>query len=217
MRPARFDPLCRAVVTSRGRRRRAPHRPPRASIARIGFVCAAAALTAAWTGCQGRTASAPSGSEVRLPDQEARDFTLTESSEGKKNWTLWASYAAMYNDRNLVDARTVRIEFFDAGGKRFSTLLADEGLVDQRTNDLKARGRVRVTTETGVRMETDSLRWLNAQGKIVSDAFVRVTRRHDVVTGFGFESDASLDHFRLSREVRAEVRDEGSDGTSILP
>jgi LPS export ABC transporter protein LptC len=166
------------------------------------------------TGCRRQQASTPSGAEVRIPDQEARNFMLTESLEGRKNWTLWAEYAAMYNNQSLVDARTVRIEFFDKDGKRFSRLLADEGRVYQRANDLEARGHVRVTTESGIFMETDSLRWLNARGKIVSDGFVRVTRKHDVVTGFGFESDPSLDHFTLRREVRAEVRDAGEQDST---
>jgi LPS export ABC transporter protein LptC len=157
-------------------------------------------------GCHKDAPSTPSGEEVRIPDQEARDFMLTESSEGRKSWTLWSSYAAMYNDRNLVDARTVRIDFFDREGKKNSTLTADQGIVFQRTNDLEARGKVRVTTESGVTLETDSLRWQNARGKIVSDAFVRVTRNGDVVTGYGFESDATLEHFHLAREVRAEVQ-----------
>jgi len=158
-------------------------------------------------GCRSKSSLSSAGAARSVPDQEARDFTLTESSEGKKNWTLLASYAAMYNERHLIDARTVRIEFFDSKGARFSTLLADQGIVDQRTNNLEARGRVRITTESGIRMETDSLRWINNRGKIVSDAFVKVTRKYDVVTGWGFESDPSLDHFRLSREVQAEVRD----------
>jgi LPS export ABC transporter protein LptC len=168
-----------------------------------------AAASIALAGCQSRTTSSPGASNLKIPDQEARDFTLTETSEGEKNWTLWASYAAMYNDKNLVDAKTIRIEFFDSKGKRYSTLVADQGLVDQRTNNLDAVGNVRIVTETGVHMETDSLRWINNTRKIVSDAFVKVTRKQDVVTGYGFESDPNLDHFHLKREVRAEVRDEG--------
>lgn len=165
-------------------------------------------LAVALAGCHGRSPSTPRGEEVRVPDQEARDFTLTESSEGKKNWTLWASYAAMYNDKNLVDARAVRIEFFDERGAKNSTLNADQGLVHQRTNDLEARGNVRIVTTSGVTLETDSLRWRNARRKIVSDAFVKVTRGGDIVTGYGFESDPQLEHFHLAREVQAEVRDE---------
>jgi len=183
--------------------------------ARALVAVAVVAIVASQSGCQSRTASAPGAAELHFPDQEARDFTLTETSEGKKNWTLWASYAAMYNAKNLVDAKTIQIEFFDSKGKRYSTLVADQGLVDQRTNNLEAIGRVRIVTETGVQMETDSLHWINNTQKIISESFVKVTRNHDVVTGYGFESDPNLDHFHLKREVRAEVRDTGHGGDSL--
>jgi hypothetical protein len=103
-------------------------------------------LAALIAGCHKDAPSTPSGEEVRVPDQEARDFTLTESSEGKKSWTLWSAYAAMYNDKNLVDARTVRIDFFDREGKKNSTLTADQPRLP-RTSDLEARGGVHVTPE----------------------------------------------------------------------
>ena len=179
----------------------------RTGLGRLTFrVALVLALGWAVAGCRGKTATPPRGAEVRIPDQEARDFTLTESSEGRRVWTLWASYAAMYNDRSLVDARTVKLDFFNDEGAKYSTLVAEEGRVHQRTNDLEARGDVKITTESGVTMETDSLRWINKTGRIVSDAFVRVTRKHDVVTGYGFESDASLERFHIARDVRAEVR-----------
>ncbi|HXL15853.1 MAG TPA: LPS export ABC transporter periplasmic protein LptC [Methylomirabilota bacterium] len=173
------------------------------------------AFVGSQSGCQSPSTPAPGATELHFPDQEARDFTLTETSEGKKNWTLWASYAAMYNTKNLVDAKTIQIEFFDSKGKRYSTLVADQGLVDQRTNNLEAIGRVRIVTETGVHMETDSLHWINNTQKIISESFVKVTRNQDVVTGYGFESDPNLDHFHLKRQVRAEVRDTLHGGDSL--
>ena len=183
------------------------------------LVLAGAALLAALplvSGCQGGRSPVASSQAKRIPDQEARDFTLTESAAGKKNWTLRADYAAMYTREHLVDATRVHIDFFDEEGAQTSTLVADRGEVDQRTNDLRAYGNVRIHTNDGVQMETDSLRFLNQAGRIVSDGFVRVTRRGDVLTGYGFESDATLEHFRLRREVRAEVRGaEGGDG--IVP
>ena len=208
MSQSQFDPSEGGVVTSPA------GRADREGSAGTGLrtlgvaVAMALALIGAGTGCRGKTATPARGAVVRIPDQEARDFTLTESDEGRRVWTLWASYAAMYNDRSLVDARTVKIDFFNREGAQYSTLVAEEGRVHQRTNDLEARGDVRITTESGVTMETDSLRWINKTGRIVSDAFVRVTRKHDVVTGYGFESDASLEHFHIAREVRAEVRPE---------
>ena len=169
----------------------------------------AAGLLGSLGGCSGRSTPVASNEELRIPDQEARDFTLTESAAGTKNWTLRANYAAMYNREHKVDAKTVNIDFFDKEGTLYSTLTADRGEVDQRTNDLQARGNVKVMTKNGVAMETDSLRFINRTGKILSDGFVKVTRQGDVLTGFGFESDATLEHFRLTREVKAEVRSAG--------
>ena len=166
-------------------------------------------LLLASAGCHRRTAPVATSEELRIPDQEARDFTLTESAAGKKNWTLRAVYAAMFNREHKVDAKTVTIDFFDQEGAHYSTLTADQGEIDQMTNDLEARGDVRVTTKNGVAMETDSLRFFNRTGKIVSEGFVRVTRQGDVLTGYGFESDATLEHFKLRHEVRAEVRTPG--------
>jgi LPS export ABC transporter protein LptC len=167
------------------------------------------ALVLSSAGCHRRTAPVASSEELRVPDQEARDFTLTESAAGKKNWTLRAVYAAMYNQEHTVDAKTVTIDFFDQDGAHYSTLTAEQGEIDQTTNDLEARGNVRVTTKNNITMETDSLRFFNRTGKIVSDGFVKVTRQGDVLTGYGFESDATLEHFKLRHEVRAEVRTPG--------
>ena len=171
------------------------------------------ALMLGSAGCHRRSTPAASSEEMRIPDQEARDFTLTESDAGKKNWTLRAVYAAMFNNEHKVDAKTVTIDFFDKEEALYSTLTADRGEIDQTTNDLEARGNVHVTTKNGVTMETDSLRFFNRTGKIFSDGFVRVTRQGDVLTGFGFESDATLEHFRLRREVRAEVRSAAGEST----
>ncbi|HJW14222.1 MAG TPA: LPS export ABC transporter periplasmic protein LptC [Thermoanaerobaculia bacterium] len=173
------------------------------------FAAVLVGLALGSAGCHRRSTPAASSDELRIPDQEARDFTLTESDAGVKNWTLRAVYAAMFNREHRVDAKTVTIDFFDKEGALYSTLTADRGEIDQTTNDLEARGNVHVTTKNGVAMETDSLRFFNRTGKIVSDGFVRVTRQGDVLTGIGFESDATLEHFRLRREVRAEVKSAG--------
>ena len=95
---------------------------------RTGFVgLVAVAFLGLSPGCQSRTAPIPGVSNIKMPDQEARDFTLTETSEGKKNWTLWASYAAMYNDRNLVDAKTIqegRFEIFEDRARQYLAVIA---------------------------------------------------------------------------------------------
>jgi LPS export ABC transporter protein LptC len=146
---------------------------------------------------------APSGT---LPDQEVRDFALTETDQGAPQWKLYARYAAIYDARNAIVARDVRVDFFDEKGAKSSELVAREGEINQLTRDMSATGDVVLQTTEGTRMSTQQLRFLNRSQKVVSDALVRVERGSDVLTGYGFESDPNLRHYEFKRRVSATVR-----------
>jgi LPS export ABC transporter protein LptC len=171
-----------------------------------------AVALAIFVGCGSEENLVPSPERTDLPTQEVRNFTLEESDAGHRDWILSAKYAATYGPKGVIQARDVQIDFYDSQGRKYSHLVAREGEVHQPGNDMEARGNVVVTTTEGVRIETSSLRYLNQQNKITSDAFVRLTRHGDVVTGIGFESDPSLTHFSLKREVRAQVQSSPGGG-----
>ena len=140
-----------------------------------------------------------------LPDQEVSDFEATETDQGAVQWKMYARSAATYRARNTVVARSVRIDFFDDQGKRASTLTAREGEMNDVSHDMIARGDVVIQTTEGTRMTTDQLRFLNKMQRIQTDSFVRVDRRGDVLTGWGFESDPELKDFQFKRQVKATV------------
>jgi LPS export ABC transporter protein LptC len=166
----------------------------------------------ALAGCGGEDPVVLSPRAANLPSQEVTDFSLRESDTGRPEWILVSRYAATYSNRGLIVARDVAIDFYDSEGRKYSRLTAREGTVQQPQNDMEARGKVVVTTTDGVRIETESLRFLNRQGRIVSDEYVRLERNGDVVTGIGFESDPSLEHFAIKREVKARVQSSPGGG-----
>jgi len=180
----------------------------RAESPRLRRTAAAFALGIAvlLAGCGTEDRVVPRPQQEDLPSQEVRDFSLEESSDGKPEWVLSSRYAATYARRGVIVAKGVAIDFYDSDGKKYSHLTAREGEIERPSNNMEARGDVVVTTRDGVRIETSSLRYLNGARRIVSDAFVRLERHGDVVTGVGFESDPSLEHFVLKREVRAQVQ-----------
>ena len=163
-------------------------------------------LLASLGACDQARRVVPGASSGEMPDQEVSDFMVTETDAGKPEWTLHARSAAMFNARNVLVARGVRVDFFDEKGQRSSTLTAREGEMHQVRRDMVARGNVVLQTTEGTRMSTESLRFLNETQKIVSDDFVRVDRQGDVLTGYGFESDPDLQHFEFKRQVKAVVR-----------
>jgi LPS export ABC transporter protein LptC len=157
-------------------------------------------------GCSGGKKLSASGTSGELPDSEVQDFTITETDSGRAQWTLFAKSAATYTARDLVSARTVRIDFFGDDGLKSSELNAREGELYQRTRDMIARGDVVLQTTEGWRMSTEELHFLNSSNRIQSDKLVRVEKEGSVLEGVGFESDPNLKHFEFLHEVRATVR-----------
>lgn len=165
-----------------------------------------AAAVAAGAGCGRQRAGGAGPRSGELPDQEVQDFVLTETDEGAPQWTLYARWAAIYDARNVITARAVRVDFFGEDGERTSELTAREGEINQVTKDMTATGNVVLRSTEGTRMTTEQMRFLNASQRVVSDGLVRVERSGDVLTGYGFESDPQLRHFEFKRRVSAVVR-----------
>ncbi len=157
-------------------------------------------------GCGHKASIDANAPAAELPDQEASDFNMSETDQGRVEWKLYAQHASVYNARSVVVARGVRVDFFDEKGQRTSTLTSREGELNQIRHDMSVRGDVVVQTTDGVRLTTQSLRFVNDTQKIMSDEFVRIDRHGDVLTGTGFESDPNLQHYEFKREVRATVR-----------
>lgn len=159
-------------------------------------------------GCGGQRGFESPGDTGELPDQEVRDFVLTETDQGTPVWTLYAREAATYQARNTVIARSIRVDFYDEDGERTSELTASEGEINQRTRDMTARGNVVIQTTEGTRMSSELLTFDNRRQLIIApdDQLVRVEREADVLTGYGFQSDPELRHFEFKSQVRARLR-----------
>jgi LPS export ABC transporter protein LptC len=196
----------RASETHRGRT--APSSwPRRGSLRFVGAVLAGGLVMIA-LGCGRQNRVWPAGASGELPDQEVSDFALTETEQGTPSWKLYARYAATYSARNLVVARSIRVDFYDEKGNKSSELTAREGEIQQQSRDMTARGNVVLQAVEGTRMSTEELRFLNKEQKIISPPTqqVRVEREGNVLTGYGFESDPNLKHFEFKSNVKAVVR-----------
>lgn len=174
--------------------------------AKLGIQLLACAVLA--VGCSEQGSRPTPESSGEMADQVVVDFVLTETDEGTPVWTLYAREASTFRARNVVVARSIRVDFFDEDGERTSELTAREGEINDRTRDMIARGDVVIQTTEGTRMSSQELRFLNEQERIVSpiDQLVRVERGGDVLTGYGFESDPDLTQFEFKRKVEATVR-----------
>jgi LPS export ABC transporter protein LptC len=152
-------------------------------------VCLAAAAVLSMLACNDKPVCGPN---PILPNQEIEAFTLHESSSGKRLYTLEAQKAYVYDPVERVDVTGLRVLFYDEAGVVNSTLVADEGSIYSRNEDLVARGHVVVRTSDSTRLETDSLAWSNARRLVQTDADLVIETPKGRVVGKGLVSDAGL-------------------------
>lgn len=136
-----------------------------------------------------------------LPSQEIDGFTLHESSSGKRLYTLDAQKAYVYDPVQRVDVTGLRVLFYDEVGGITSTLVADEGSIFSKNEDLVARGHVIVRTSDSTNLTTDSLSWSN-QGRLVrTDADIVIETPKGRIEGKGLVSDAGLNKIDILSPV----------------
>jgi LPS export ABC transporter protein LptC len=137
-----------------------------------------------------------------LPNQTVEALTLHESSSGRRLYTLEARQAYVYDPAQRVDVTGVRVLFYDEVGGVSSTLVADEGSIYSRNEDLVARGHVVVRTTDSTKLETDSLAWSNQRRLVRTDADLVIVTPKGRIEGKGLVSDAGLNRIEVLSPVK---------------
>lgn len=113
---------------------------------------------------------------------------------------LTAGWARMYDRaRRKHLGGGLNVEFYSRPyGLLASVLTADSAVIEDDTKNMIARGKVVVTSErTQTTVKTSVLIWDNARGVLRSDEFVDIASPTELLQGYGFESDPSLQHYTI--------------------
>ncbi len=158
------------------------------------------ALLAAGAACQKHKPDAPAEEQQEeLPDQEGWNSTVHATKSGRPEAIVTYGHMKRFNNRRKVYFdEGVKVDFFDPEGRMRSRLEADNGEMNEATNDIMARGNVVVVSDTGITVFSESLGYRQATGKIYSDVdVVLISDKGDTLYGRGFESDTRMRNWRI--------------------
>jgi LPS export ABC transporter protein LptC len=158
--------------------------------------------------CSRKASEDVSPASEGAPDEVFSEFVTQESDSGKVKWRLTAPEASKFNEKKLITLEKPVIRFYDDKGELETTLTSEKGKFFEDSQDMLAFGNVVVKSVSGDVLETDSLFWINAQGKIISNSFVKLTKGNDVITGVGLECDYNLSAVNIKKNVSAKIIDE---------
>jgi len=146
-----------------------------------------------------KPSTAPLTSSDELPSQTSAHTRMTFSSDGKVRAVMHAFGVRMFEQKRytLLDS-AVHVDFFDRDGDHSSVLTSHRAFIDDNTKNMTAYDSVKILSDSGTLVETDSLLYDNATHKMHSDAFVRITEKTGRITrGHGFESDQDLINYKI--------------------
>ena len=103
---------------------------------------------------------------------------------------------AEWHGENEVHLSPMNILFYDVNGVPSTEVVSDFGIYDELTGDLEAQGNVVAEDHVdGQRLETERMRYANAEGRLYGPVEFRLSRAVGtmLVEGTSFESDPGLD------------------------
>jgi len=164
----------------------------------------------ALAGCGKSKTDEVAAGKSEMPDEVITGFVTEESDSGRVRWRLSAPSASKFDKKKVFKMTEPKIEFYDELGNLQSTLTSNAGEYFDTSRDMLAYGNVVVVTVEGDVLETDSLRYLNDQDRIVNECFNKLKRADDnvVVTGYGLECDHNLSSVNIKRDVEANIIDD---------
>ena len=140
-------------------------------------------------------------------DQVIFDGHSLMTNRGVQRGEMFGDTIFVFNDQTHFVLRRVRATFNTETGAPNGTLRGDRGTYDLRTQILEGFGNVVVTSTDGKRLESNHLKYSQAQNLVSSDSAFTLHRGQDVQRGIGFTSDPNITRFQCLRacKVSADV------------
>jgi len=142
-----------------------------------------------------------------FPTSWAKNTVTVFTTAGIKTTEIFSDSVVSFAEKDSAQVYRVRVNFYDNSGEWMSLLTADSGVIRERTEHLEVFGHVRVTTRDSAHLATEQLAWDPTKSKIVTDAFVTITKDGDIIRGYGMESDSDLKEIVLKRKISGEMQD----------
>jgi LPS export ABC transporter protein LptC len=143
------------------------------------------------------------------PTQQGKGITMVYTDSAELKIVLKAGKMLTY-DRNVREPFTVLpdgvlVTFYNDKGKPETILKANYGIHYPSRKRMEVKYNVEVVNKDGEKLNTEHLIWDEAQHKIYSDAFVKITTAKEIIMGKGLESNQDFTNYQI-KEVTGTIQ-----------
>ena len=139
--------------------------------------------------------------ETTQPEASSEDINWLYTKNGKASYQLLAPEMLRYDSEETYTEFPKGLELysFEQEGPKDAYLKADYAIQKIKSQTFEAEGNVLLQNAKGEKLETEQLTWDEAEERIYTDKFVKITKQDQVIMGEGFESDIYFSHYTLKK------------------
>ncbi|MBP6650392.1 MAG: LPS export ABC transporter periplasmic protein LptC [Bacteroidia bacterium] len=139
------------------------------------------------------------GKSEKSPSESAKNIKILYSDSARVQVELTAPVLDRYESENpyIEMPKGLRAIFYDNQLNVKSKLDADYGIRTERDQKMEARRNVVVVNQKGDRLNTEHLIWDEQKQKLISDEFVTITTKDEIIYGDGFEANEDFTKYKI--------------------
>jgi LPS export ABC transporter protein LptC len=140
------------------------------------------------------------GSSENLPVQEVKNFESLVTDSGKVRFFLKAPKLLRYdNEGNAYIEFPEGMELikYDENRNIIFSITANYAKQFEKEKKWEAKNNVIATNANGDTLKTEHLFFEEKEEKIYTEEFVKIIRTDQIITGIGFQSDQSMQNWRI--------------------
>ncbi|MBD3332480.1 LPS export ABC transporter periplasmic protein LptC [candidate division GN15 bacterium] len=158
-----------------------------------------------------RTSNDSARTDTLLPDSELTGARIFLYDGERRTAEIVSARIVKFSEIDSTMAYDVDVNVLDTAGEVTTHVVGDSGVIRESTGFMDLYGNVVLTTQDTAVLQTDYLFWDSHEEKIRTDAFVRITKNEDVVTGWGLRANEDLSRIKILRKVSGTITDTRSD------
>ena len=149
-----------------------------------------------------------------LPQETAYNIDIIYSENAILQARLKSPQLDRYESDNSYFElpKGMKITFYDNNKEQQSELTANYGVSYEKKEIMEARENVVVVNKKGEILNTEHLIWDKAKEKILSDEFVKITTKDEIIFGDSFEANQDFSRYKIFK-IKGTINLQNNDST----
>ena len=174
------------------------------SVAKVNLICMLCLAVLTMVSCENDIEKVKIiTSKKAMPLEKGKGVEILYSDSAKIKARLLAKELNRFAEKQpyIEMPKGIKMYFYDGNQKVNSTLTAEYAKVLQfpDNNIMEAKRKVVVVNEKNETLNTEHLVWNQKEETIVSDAYVTITTKDEIIMGEGLESNQSFTKYKIKK------------------